>query len=621
MLELDPGAMNVSRMRGSEIPFIVEHDKDDVVGRVDGLKADGGNVVAAAHRISSSRADEIWPRIESGELKGISAGYDVYGVTLAHVGDSPDQDRFRATDWVPTEASICGVRMEAKDSGARVKLSGGRGMIEEAYIKYAIEQGMDESEARNFAVGRRTGQIMSLIDARRGKPKEDQVDPITKEQFDAVVADVAAIREKATADEAKAEELGKELSATRAALDESQKGAAEANAQIEAFKKRQDEQEERIRSINIHPDGGNRGRAQAQALERPFEVGRLLLALASGDPGDYKDASLEMEVTERQRAVNGAHGGLVMDNQLMNRAVRSIKDSEVAYVRDLMENEEQPDVMIGTRAVATVGGLEDKVVDWGLSAQWLFDYAPLFAKVTMVQGDPGEQLEIPKATAKVTAYAVAEGTEPTESAASTGTLNMQPHDFELEQPLSRRALRRPGQMAFYMQQVAMELSDHMLYSTLLGTGTGAEVTGLNASGVNNTAKNLSALAYDDMPDFKAAVRKHNIPEGDRAVIMSPDIAAKYEKTNWNTTGSDRKVKDPEMPYMTESSHLYNTAANTDLAFYGYWPELIVAMWGGIEVWVDSLTKAGSVRILSFTEWDARVRRIEAFQKFTVTTNA
>lgn len=123
--ELDLRGARLDRLN-SGAPLLIEHSTrdgwdgrplDGVIGVVERASVVGGEGTATVRFGESERANEIFGRVQRGELRSISVGYQVRKWDTSQRDDDGTQIR-RATDWEPYELSIVAI---PADAGAQIR--------------------------------------------------------------------------------------------------------------------------------------------------------------------------------------------------------------------------------------------------------------------------------------------------------------------------------------------------------------------------------------------------------------------------------------------------------------------------------------------------------------------
>lgn len=149
-----------------------------------------------------------------------------------------------------------------------------------------------------------------------------------------------------------------------------------------------------------------------------------------------------------------------------------------------------------------------------------------------------------------------------------------------------------------------------LEKTILGNEAGTDT---KPEGVfNGVTADTTALKYSDVVNLEAAIEEANV-NGALTYVVSPAAKA-ILRTTAKDTGSGRFVMEGNE---VEGIRVLSSSAVTSKGvLLGDFRELIIGQWGGIDLTIDTLTKAteGMVRIVINAYFDAKVRRPAAFQK-------
>ena len=146
--------------------------------------------------------------------------------------------------------------------------------------------------------------------------------------------------------------------------------------------------------------------------------------------------------------------------------------------------------------------------------------------------------------------------------------------------------------------------------TILGTEAGTDT---KPAGIfNGVTADTAALTFADVVNLEAALENNNVT-GALTYVVSPSAKATL-RTTAKDTGSGRFVM--EGAEVEGIRVLSSSAVTSKGVLLGDFRELIIGQWGGIDLTIDTLTKAteGMVRIVINAYFDAKVRRSAAFQK-------
>jgi HK97 family phage major capsid protein len=355
----------------------------------------------------------------------------------------------------------------------------------------------------------------------------------------------------------------------------------------------------------------------------PFEI--ECSRAAQDKRGDSRDKTREaaltipVDVLARGMSVDGAMAAAVARN-LIARA--SSRGHEVAY-RDLL---------VGT---STAGGNTVATELLGSSFIDLLRNAMVLDRlgITWLR-DLNGNVAIPSATGSATSYWVAENGAPTESQQTFGQVALTPKTVGAFTDYSRRLLLQSSLdvEAFVRADLAAILGQAIQLAAINGAGASNEPLGLlNTSGIGSVAggTNGAAPTYELMVDLESAVAIANADVGTMAYLTNAKVRGKLRKTQefastngkavW-TSGSERGVGDvlgydAVVTNAVPSNLTKGTASGICSAIaYGNWADLMIGMWGGLDIMLDPYTGAtsGTKRVIALQDVDVAVRRVASF---------
>ena len=112
VLDHQPRSVRLGRLTDTGA-LLVNHDPDDLVGKVEEVHLSGtDNVGRATVRFgNSARAQEVYQDVQDGIRTGVSVGYQIHKLEEEKLDD--DTSIFRATDWEPMEISLVSIPADA----------------------------------------------------------------------------------------------------------------------------------------------------------------------------------------------------------------------------------------------------------------------------------------------------------------------------------------------------------------------------------------------------------------------------------------------------------------------------------------------------------------------------
>jgi HK97 family phage major capsid protein len=237
-------------------------------------------------------------------------------------------------------------------------------------------------------------------------------------------------------------------------------------------------------------------------------------------------------------------------------------------------------------------------------------------------------LAIPKQTGGATGYWLAEGDTATESTPAVGQVPLNPKSVGAYPELTRKLLKQSSidVETFVRTELASTLALLIDKAGLHGAG-GNEPTGIaNTSGIGSVVGGATGAAptWANIVDLETQVAIDNADIGSLAYVSNAKVRGKLKTTLVNATaGSDmiwplnsNQVNGYPV-YVTNqvrSDLTKSTGTNLSAIFFGNWADLIVGMWGGLDILVNPYAKdtSGTVRVTALQAVDVAIRHAESF---------
>jgi len=277
------------------------------------------------------------------------------------------------------------------------------------------------------------------------------------------------------------------------------------------------------------------------------------------------------------------------------------------------------DTTTGTGAVATV--TSPNLIDILTNEMRVAQAGATFLR------DMRGNFNIPKKTARGTAYWVAESTAITaESSHTIGQVAFAPSTVGAYTDYSRKFLLQSSVDAesFVRTDLAQVLALELDRTGLNGSGTGAEPEGIMQNGsIGSVAvgTNGGAPTWAHFVDLETQVTQSNGHGDTMAYITNAKVLGKTKQVEKATntaqfihdgTGINgyAALRSNQVP----SNLSKGTGTNLSAAIFGDFSDLIYAMWGGVDVLIDPYTggTAGTVRVIFLQDADVQLRHTEAF---------
>jgi HK97 family phage major capsid protein len=334
----------------------------------------------------------------------------------------------------------------------------------------------------------------------------------------------------------------------------------------------------------------------------------LVKAINAAATGDWRNARLELEASE---AVAKRMG---------------ITPQGLFVPYDWMAGE-QRDVVKGT---ATAGG---HTVATNLLAQNFIDLLRnrmvlQQAGITVLSGLVGD-VAIPRQTGGATAYWVAESGAPTESLQAFDQVTMNPKTLGAFTDMSRRLLKQSSLdvEAFVRTDLATIAGLEIDRAGLHGLGSSNQPTGIAATaGIGSVAGGTNGLAptRTHLVGLETAVAQDNADVGNLAYVTNTRVRGKLKLTEvasstgiWTWQDGPTPLNGYRALVSNQVSSALTKGTSTGVCsgiFFGNWRDLLMGMWGGLDLLVDPYTVSttGTVRVVVLQDVDIAVRQPASF---------
>lgn len=261
---------------------------------------------------------------------------------------------------------------------------------------------------------------------------------------------------------------------------------------------------------------------------------------------------------------------------------------------------------------------------------------------TVLDGLTGIPVELPKQTGGSTTFWIGENTAITPSDLTFGQLAMNPHTVAALVKLSNRLVRmsNPAAEQIVRNDIATELALRADLAALRGTGIDGEPLGIantpNLATIDFNATTSSAgyvtnPGYEQLYDMEYQLAQANALRGNLGFLFHPTLRRAIAKIRVDQGGGaqdgqflSNPVTDPQLesylgyPFRrtTQIPNNLGGSSNQTEVYFGNWSDMIIAMWGGMEILAsqetsDAFAKNQTwVRILM--DMDIGIRHIESF---------
>ena len=584
-------AVNLERLNDGA-PLLFNHRADNYVGVLEYAQIEGDRKGRAKVRFSkSARAEEIWQDVKDGILRKVSIGYTIDEYKEER---RENRDYAIATKWTPYEVSIVTVPADNSVGIGREhpKLNLNNVKPTKSEIIMNRDQMITFLTARGVTIPEDASdeQLRSLMESV----------PLPKKEESAPRIDVIAECGKAvTGEQTRVRsilEMGKQYKLSDLARDYAAEGKS-----FEEFKaaalSQLDQRAGEFRSA-AEPVG------LSQKEINKFSILRALRAMAA-DPTDRKvreAAGFEFEVSEAaaSKMKHRQHkGGLVVPVEVLRQPL------------------EQRDV-VSIKTDVGYTGTGGNVVDTTLLTSSFVDLLrnnTIAMRLGRSMGVLVGNIDIPKQISGTTGYWIGDDEDAIQDEINFSQASMTPHTVANYGEVTRRLLMQDSidVEALFRADLANGLAQTIDLACFYGDGTGNQPLGvLNTTGINAVTFAAADPTFAELVQMETACALDNAPINSAVYVANPSFRG-YAKTNLKFANVAGTIWEPG-----NSINGYNAEITTQIAagdvFFGNFAELIIGMWGGLEITLDPYTHStkGRLRIVAMQDVDTLVRRPVSF---------
>ncbi len=644
ILDHSDGSIDLDRFNDSA-QVLVNHDSDQVVGVVERAWVKGKRGHALIRFGESPFAEEIWNDVRTNIRRNVSVGYRISRIERV-ISDEDGPDEVFVREWLPLELSIVSV---PADAGVGVGRSEGfpvaglpknhlRGCRSEVLVTRKENGEMPKTtddDRRRDAQQTGTGNQDTRVEGTTPSPRVEQ----SQEQRGAgTPAEVTGGGTVVNADDVRRQErervagIQAVCEQARQYLDDSEvsRRAVQDGWTVDRYREdiwgrimersstSQDGQHVRVAMPRTHLDLSN-------GDQRRYSLCRAIVASASNN---WRGAEFEAECSQEvaQRIGENPNGFFVPWDIAIGRV--ALAGAELrAFIAAKQER-----VLTSGGAAA---GAELVATDL-MEAEFIDVLRPRLMinrlGARMLDGLVGN-VDIPKQALAGSTGFIAEDALAPENELDTGLLQLSPKTLANHMKISRRLAIQstPSAEALVRSDMLASVAEGVDLAGINGSGAANNPTGiLSTVGIGdvNHGTNGGAPTWATMVELETDVAAANGDVGSLAYLTTPLARGKLKTTEkaantaqyiWSserdadglgTMNGYRAAASTQVP----ANLTKGTGTNLSAAIFGNWSDLILAMWGTLDIVVDpfSDSQRGRINMTVFQDMDVGVRRAASF---------
>lgn len=613
VLDHSPQSVRLDRLRDGGA-LLWNHDWDEQIGVVESVSIGEDRKGRALVRFSrNARADEVFQDVMDGILRHVSVGYRVHAAKLAETRD--DVDVYRITDWEPYEISIVSVPADHSVGVGRTMENPQEEQRTVTAETATVESGTAAKKSTTEEVRKMNEKILRDGKGNLVRAMVDDEGNITKvlEVIEEAGADVRNAEKRAQDNErqrsASIMEMGdkydcRELAA-KAVADGKTVDQFRAEVLDHMNTRKDDKKKPGIPAQPSQRSGTPLSEMQSSLIGlsdnevRQYSIFRAVRALhPNASKADREAAAFELECSETAQRQLGrtAQGILIPDDVLQSRAFNAGGAAN-------------------TPAGAQSGsGLVDTQFMAGSFIDMLRNRTTIMRLGTTMGGLVGN-VDIPRQTGGATAYWIGEGDDANEGTPTIGQLELSPKTLAAYTDITRRLMMQstPDAESIVRRDLANAMAQAIDYAGYYGSGTGNQPRGLkNYTGINGVDFAAANPTFAELVAMETEISADNADIGQMGYVMNARMRGALKTTPKFGSGTESTIWEPGNTVNGYRTEVTNQLATGDV-FFGNFADLLIGMWGGLDLTVDpySLSKSGGLRIVLFQDVDFILRRVES----------
>jgi len=570
-----PENVDMEWIGSGNAPFLKDHDASLQAGIISGAELDAGARALKITGLRFSRSAlgrDMQADIDDGIRKNVSVGY-IVNTVVEVVAPTPESGGvYHVTGWKPVEVSS--VAIPAVES-----VGFGRSPRPEDAVNETILYRMKQSNINEKGEGRMEPETKN----RNGGGSAPESVNVTVTQPESDASRIHAIADLHRGMFPDGLELAARAIAENVAVD----------AFYKDFSAGLRKESERQASVKI---------GLSEKEKRQFSLLRLLRGLVN----KTEEAAYEMEVCDAYASARGSapsRGGVLVPYEAVPVSTRAAVISTgtgAGVVQEIHSGE-------------VIDYLRDQSVITRAGARML---SGLVGKFDMARIGTG-----------TTAYWVGEvaetGSDITTSSLDLDLLQFAAKTVGVNQGVTRRMMHQTSLdvEAIVRQDIFASLADAIDLAALAGTGSGNQPTGVMYTANVNTEEIATEATplWADIVNMETAVATDKALSGALAYICHPTAVGNMKQTLKASGVSGYILENGQIngyPYYSTGNALKGAVKSL---IFGNWTELMVGMWGGIELLTDPYTysRKGIVSVTAFQDIDVQLRHPESFCYNTV----
>ena len=603
-------AVDLTRLRNGA-PLLFNHDHDEYIGVIETATIGADRKGRAVVRFSENEdGEKIWRDVQAGILRNVSVGYRILEVKLTEEREN-GVDVYTVQRWEPYEVSIVtvpadvtvGIGRDARSFFAKSPITPKSEIVMNRAAIIAMLRQLNVS----FAETATDDELSALLQRSLPAPAPTSI-PAPAPAPAAPITTGAEQRNQGDSGERDRVRsifaAGRQYDAVDLAQD-----AVERGHSVEQFRTALiDHIDKRNKSVaeGTKPIGLTEKEARGFSFTKLF---RHLSADADQKSRTQKDCEFELEACR------------TATDKLTHRSAKGIVIPTDVLLQPLVG--QRADTIVGAKTASGYTNAGTNSIQTLLLTSSFIDLLRnrsfLMRLVTELGGLVGN-IDIPKQATGPAASWIGEDEAAESTGITFGLVSLRPKTLSSRSEVTRKLLMQNslGVEALLRSDLARVMALEIDRAGIYGTNTNNQPKGVTLY----TGINTGEWATDDKPTYaelvamETEIAADNADIGSMAYVFNARLRGHAKTTRKFSDGLDGVIWEPGQTVNGYGTEVSNVIANGDVVF-GNWADLLLGMWGGLDVTVDPYTHSdkGRIRITNFQDIDYTVRRAESFSYF------
>lgn len=224
-------------------------------------------------------------------------------------------------------------------------------------------------------------------------------------------------------------------------------------------------------------------------------------------------------------------------------------------------------------------------------------------------------VDIPRQTGGATAYWLGEGRDAQEGTPTIGQIGLSPKTLGAYTDITRRLMMQstPDAEGIVRADLLNAVAQAIDFAGYYGSGSENQPRGIkNYTGINAVDFAAANPTFAELVAMETAIATDNADVESMGYVANAKFRGYAKTTVKFASAGSATIWEPGGTVNGYRAEITNQIQDGDV-FFGNFADVIIGMWGGLDLTVDtsSLSKSGGTRIVVFQDLDIILRRVES----------